>query len=141
MKQGAIIISTRRSAAVILLFLLTGSSRLTADAIKHEWFGTWSMNHDGHVGTLWIGDTKADCAAPVWCDMAIKYTDAQGQQYAVEIEAIDDHLQHMVFRIKFPNNVQKFDAYLFSWDKTTMAGTTYWGGQNVRVLGDQAMIQ
>jgi hypothetical protein len=35
----------------------------------------------------------------------------------------------MVFYIDFPDNRQKFDAYLFSWDKSKMAGTTYWGGR------------
>jgi hypothetical protein len=44
-----------------------------ADAQKHEWFGTWSMNHDGHVGTLRVAELKADCAAPVWCDMVVTY--------------------------------------------------------------------
>ena len=35
----------------------------------------------------------------------------------------------MRFYINFPNNKQVFDAYLFSWDKTKLAGTTYWHGR------------
>jgi hypothetical protein len=36
-----------------------------ADAQKYEWFGTWSMNHDGPAGTLRVAELKADCAAPM----------------------------------------------------------------------------
>ena len=35
----------------------------------------------------------------------------------------------MIFSLNFPNNTQKFDAYLFSWDKRKIAGVTYWGGR------------
>jgi hypothetical protein len=87
------------------------------------------MNHDGHVGTLMITDTKADCASPVWCDMAVRYTDSQGTTYSGKIDSIDDRLQHMAFSINFPRNTQKFDARIFSWDKKKLAGTTYWGGR------------
>jgi hypothetical protein len=35
----------------------------------------------------------------------------------------------MVFYVDFQGNPQKFDGYLFSWDKTKIAGITYWGGR------------
>ena len=31
--------------------------------------------------------------------------------------------------MNFPSNRKKFDVYLFSWDKLTIAGATYWGGR------------
>ena len=95
----------------IVLFPLTA----LADAQVHEWIGQYNMDHDGWVGTLSI--------------LVLRYTDAQGHTLTGKIATIDQQFQHMVFTINFPNNTQKFDAYLFSWDKTKMAGTTYGGGR------------
>jgi hypothetical protein len=114
---------------LILIGLLLIPTNLFADAKKTEWFGEWAMNHDGFAGTLRISDTKADCASSAWCDMAILYTDDKGVKHTGTIEKVDDKWQHMVFNINFPNNKQKFDAYIFSWDKSKLAGTTYWGGR------------
>ena len=118
------ILGTLALAALLLL-----PANLLADAEKAEWFGAWTMNHDGHTGTLRIVDRPVDCAAPEWCDMAIVYTDSGGRRHSGTIERIDDKRQHMAFHINFPNNRQKFDAYIFSWDKRKLAGTTYWGGR------------
>jgi hypothetical protein len=112
-----------------LIGLLLLPANLFADAAKAEWFGDWTMNHDGMSGKLRIFDTKADCASSLWCDMGISYTDSKGVKRTGTIEKIDDKGQHMVFYINFPNNRQKFDAYIFSWDKFKLAGTTYWGGR------------
>jgi hypothetical protein len=109
----------------IVLFPLVAS----ADAQVHEWIGQYNMDHDGWVGTLSILDSKQDCATSPWCHLALRYTDAQGHTLTGGITTIDQQFQHMVFTINFPNNTQTFDAYLFSWDKTKMAGTTYWGGR------------
>jgi hypothetical protein len=102
---------------------------LFADAQIHEWFGKYTMNHDGWIGTLTISELKADCVSPPWCAMGIKYTDSKGVSHKGSIDKIDSKWQHMTFYIHFPGNKQKFDAYLFSWDKHKMAGTTYWGGR------------
>lgn len=67
-----------------LILLLALPSAVLADAKKHEWFGSWSMNHDGHAGTLRVSDSKVDCATSVWCDMVISYTDSQGRTHAAE---------------------------------------------------------
>ena len=115
--------------ALVLVGLLLFPANLFADAQKGEWVGNWAMNHDGHVGTLRIVVTKADCAGPAWCDMAVSYVDSKGGRFAGSIERIDDNGQHMVFYINFPGNRQKFDAYIFSWNKSRMAGITYWGGR------------
>lgn len=120
---------TWKSHPFALLLLLALPSALLGDAQKHEWFGEWSMNHDGHTGTLHISDSKVDCATSVWCDMVIRYTDSQGRTHRGRIERLDDRLQHMTFSISFPGNTQKFDAYIFSWDKAKIAGRTYWGGR------------
>lgn len=122
--------STRGLTLVSLatLFLLLPANVL-ADAKKTEWFGIWAMNHDGLAGTLRITDSKVDCATSDWCDMVINYVDNKGVSHSGSIEKIDGKGQHMVFSINFPGNRQKFDAYIFSWDKRKMAGTTYWGGR------------
>ena len=99
------------------------------DAQVHEWIGEWKMNHDGFVGTLSMLDSKQDCASSAWCHLVLKYTDAQGKTFTGKIAKIDQKFQHMAFYITFPDNTQKFEAYLFSWDKKKLAGTTYWGGR------------
>ncbi|PYS65649.1 MAG: hypothetical protein DMF76_02100 [Acidobacteria bacterium] len=100
-----------------------------ADANLNEWVGRWSMNHDGHVGTLIISDSKMDCGGPAWCSLTLRYIDSEGASFSGNIDRIDDRWQHMVFFINFRDNRQKFDAYIFSWDKSKLAGTTYWGGR------------
>ena len=69
---------------------------LYADAQKSEWFGSWQMNHDGHVGTLVITDSKVDCATTPWCDMVLSYT-GNGQSFSGKIVTIGDRLQHIAF--------------------------------------------
>ena len=59
----------------------------------------------------------------------LKYKDAKGKSVTGKIDKIDQKFQHMTFYLDFPNNTQKFDVYLFSWDKKKMAGITYWGGK------------
>jgi hypothetical protein len=122
----------KRLSGIALFVLLTAASA-HADAQKHEWFGNWAMNHDGHRGTLTISDSKVDCASSAWCDMVIRYRGSDGVTRTAEIGKIDDRMQHMVFYVNFPGNRQKFDAYLFSWDKRAFAGTTYWSGRTFGV--------
>jgi hypothetical protein len=114
-------------SVVTMLSLLSVSA--WADAKIPEWYGQYDMNHDGWRGILIIGDSKENCAAPAWCSMTLRYTDSKGARHQARIERLDDNLQHMVFYVDFQGNSQKFDGYLFSWDKTKIAGTTYWGGR------------
>jgi hypothetical protein len=116
-------------SGVLLIWTVLFPVTVRPDAEVHEWIGRYNMNHDGFVGTLSIEDSKQDCATSRWCHLVLKYTDSQGKTLAGRIATIDQKFQHMVFYIGFPNNTQKFDAYLFSWDKKKMAGTTYWGGR------------
>jgi hypothetical protein len=120
----------KRAALVLIVFgLLLIPCQTFADANLDEWNGRWSMNHDGHVGTLLISDSKRDCGGPAWCSMVLRYIDSEGVSFSGNIDRIDDQGQHMVFYLNFPDNRQKFDAYIFSWDKTKLAGTTYWSGR------------
>lgn len=116
-------------SALAILGLLLVPHQTHADASLDEWIGTWSMNHDGHVGTLLISDSQMDCGGPAWCSMALRYIDSEGVTFSGRIDQVVDKYQHMVFYINFPGNRQRFDAYIFSWDKSKMAGTTYWGGR------------
>ncbi|PEU18130.1 MULTISPECIES: hypothetical protein [unclassified Bacillus (in: firmicutes)] len=82
-----------------------------------EWVGLWQMNHDG-----WVGKLRNLLGGLI-------YTDQNGQDHSGWIVNWSQGGQHMRFIIKFPDHQQTFDAYLFSWDKTKMAGITYWEGQ------------
>ena len=112
-----------------LILIAVCPERLAADAQIADWIGRYNMNHDGWTGTLAILDSKADCATSAWCQLVVQYTDAQGKRFSGDIVAVDQSQQHMTFYINFANNRQKFDGYLFSWDKAKMAGTTYWGNR------------
>ena len=94
-----------------------------------DWIGTYQMNHDGWRGTLVISDSKSGCTTSPWCSFVISYMNDKGVPNTGTIEAIDQQGQHMVFYLNFPGNNQKFDGYIFSWDKSKMAGTTYWHGR------------
>lgn len=118
-----------RMILIGLLSTFIFSERAFADAQVHEWIGTWNMNHDGWRGTLIISDSKVDCVTSAWCHLVLRYRDAQGKQRTGKIDKIDQNFQHMTFYIDFPNNTQKFDSYLFSWDKQKMAGIAYWTGR------------
>jgi hypothetical protein len=111
------------------MWLLALPIHVWADAEVHEWIGELDMNHDGWLGTLSIMDSKQDCATSRWCHLVVKYTDKDGNRRTGRIARIDQRFQHMVFYVNFPDNAQKFDAYVFSWDKAKMAGTTIWGGR------------
>lgn len=122
----------RHLVLVVSLVLLVAPARTGADAQVAEWIGDYAMNHDGHQGTLVIADTKADCATSRWCHLVASYTGSDGVRRPGRIVQIDQAFQHMVLEILFPGNRQRFDAYLMSWDKTKMAGTTVW---NQRTFG------
>jgi hypothetical protein len=121
----------RRRTILIMssVILMVCATPIFGDATKNEWFGDWQMSLDGRPGVLSIHDSKADCASSPWCEVVVTFTDSDGNRRSATIDRIDDHWQHMVFFINFPGNRQKFDAYIFSWDKRKMAGTTYWGGR------------
>jgi len=38
-------------------------------------------------------------------------------------------LNKIVFYIDFGTHIQRFDGYLFTWDKSFMVGLTWWGGK------------
>lgn len=118
-----------RMSAALVIVLLTTPIHIGADAEIGEWVGVYSMNHDGFQGTLRIEDTKRDCATPGWCHLRISYVGADGVTHVAAIRVVDQAGQRMVFYIAFPGNRQQFDAYLMSWDKSRMAGTTTWQGR------------
>jgi hypothetical protein len=118
-----------RLATALLVMLLAIPLRAGADAQINEWIGDYAMNHDGFQGTLRIGDARVDCAAPAWCRLTASYIDSNGTPLRATIRFMDQAWQHMVLYIAFPNNMQRFDAYLMSWDKNRIAGTTTWQGR------------
>jgi hypothetical protein len=108
---------------------LLGLAQPAAALGLRDWLGTYAMNHDGWQGTLTVSESKADCVAPKWCALALRYVDAQGNARRARIESMDDRLQQMTFSIAFPEHRQRFDAFLFSHDPGKMAGVTVWQGK------------
>lgn len=117
---------SRISPALAMVVALTQLVR--ADAELREWVGVYNMNHDGHVGRLIIVDSGGPCRVP-WCGLELSYSPEGGARIPARIVDLDQARQHMTFFIDFPGNRQRFDAYLMSWDKTTLAGTTVWNGR------------
>lgn len=93
---------------------------------KKDWIGTYAMNHDGWEGTLVIEDSKRDCSNSPWCSLNIRYTDAQGNRRRAAISRFSKDWQYIAFQIRFPQHIQPFEGYLFSHDKSLLAGTTVW---------------
>jgi len=120
-------ISRRTSLVAVILSL--GLAHPAAALTTRDWVGTYAMNHDGWRGTLTVAESKADCASPAWCALALRYVDAEGNARRGRIERMDDRRQQMTFTISFPGNRQRFDAYLFSREPGKMAGVTFWQGK------------
>lgn len=111
-----------------LFFILTcfTVSAVFAQIQKQDWIGKFAMNHDGWQGTLVIEEMKADCASSPWCDLNISYTDASGNKLRAEITRFSQDWQSIDFQVRFPQQLQKFKGYIFSRDKSMLAGTTVW---------------
>ncbi len=123
---------------IACLLLLT--PLLMADADRQDWIGEYAMNHDGHPGTLRI--LQGRCRRGLPCtELAIRYADERGTEYAGSVLALDDSGQHLRFSIAFPGNAQIFDVYIFSFDKTKLAGTTVWGGRTFGVMAQKRMAR
>jgi len=128
--KGLVVMKKLRILLFALACVLAQPISVLADAQVNEWIGKWTFSLDGRPGVFEVVETKADCASSPWCNYILRYTDDQGKQFTGTINKIDNKFQHMSFTIKFDNNNnQKFDSYLFSWDKNKMAGTTVWGGR------------
>lgn len=112
-------------AVLVLLFPPLAYS----DINPADWLGKYQMNHDGWPGTLVISDSKSGCTTSPWCSFVISYIDNKGVSHTGAIDVIDQQGQHMIFNLNFPGNTQRFDGYIFSWDKNKMAGITYWHGR------------
>jgi hypothetical protein len=119
----------KRIFHALLLGATLAPTSVAADAVIGDWIGEYSMIHDGIPGRLTIADSKKDCRTPPWCHFILSYVTREGERRSGRVERIEDRFQHMVFSIQFPGNLQRFDAYLMSWDKTKMAGTTMWEGR------------
>jgi hypothetical protein len=125
----------------ILLLAALIPVQLWADATPGDWIGEYRMNHDGHTGALRIVGKKQRC--PVerpWCFLSASYTDSNGTVFETRIESVDDSGQHMAFVVSFPGNPQRFDVYLFSWDKSKMAGTTVWLGRTFGMFAEKTSM-
>jgi hypothetical protein len=124
----------------ILVCLLLCPCPLFAAIGRQDWVGSYQMNHDGHVGTLSVSVSMMKCAKLPCPGLAVQYRDEHGTSYGGTVNALDDEGQHMAFTIAFPGAPQRFDVYLFSFDKSRMAGTTVWGGRVFGVMGTKSNL-
>lgn len=113
---------------------------LHADATREDWIGSYAMNHDGHVGTLTVFLSTAGCRSVQCQGLSLQYVDSHGT-YPGTVSALDENGQHLAFTIEFPGNTQRFDVYIFGFDKTKFAGTTVWGGRIFGVLAAKNNVQ
>jgi len=131
--QGGVYGSLRLTLLLLVLPLL-----LHADASRQDWLGEFAMNHDGHLGTLRIMASKRKCPTSSCPGLDVQYIDDHGTAYSGSVNALDDSGQHMSFTIGFPGNSQVFNVYIFSFDKTKLAGTTVLGGRTFGVLATKS---
>jgi hypothetical protein len=133
-------LKTAAAIPVLLLGTTVWTGQSFADAQLFEWIGEWNMNLDGRVGTLEIVDSKRDCVSPPWCSLVLRFTDSGGTSYSGSITNVFDRWQHMVFMLSLPGGIrQVFNAYLFSWDKNKLAGTTISPTSGNRTFGFYAL--
>jgi hypothetical protein len=87
------------------------------------WAGDWTLYNSSapYTNTLRIRETKADCAGPPWCSLAISLKrDTDGKTWSGRIEKMDDLFRHMVFYIGPTKN----DVQIFVY-RNKMAGQRY----------------
>lgn len=96
---------------------------------RHWWLGRWHMDHDGWRGTLVIRRWAAE-SAPTKLG---NYYRSDGACYDVNGFMAEDGLQASFTVAPSPGRKppgvmdgQRFDAYVFSWDRVHAAGMTTW---------------
>lgn len=127
-----------------LIFTMTlcfSSHEVLAQMQIKDWIGTYHMNHDGWEGTLVIEDSKRDCNNSPWCALNIRYTDAKGNGRKVGISRFSRDWQHITFQIQFPQHLQPFEGYLFSHNKSLLAGTTVWNNKTFAFYAEKQPAQ
>lgn len=88
-----------------------------------DWVGRFNINRNGSTGMLTIADSGRVCAGVVWCNLDILYRDADGSMHRGKILRMQPGNLRMQFALGFPGGSEIFDAYLFSRDRSGMAGT------------------
>jgi len=117
--------------------LLLISPLLHADANPQDWIGTYALNYDGHPCTLRIFHSKKCKKGEPCTVLAASYTDEGGTTSPVFVDALDDEGRHMSFAVEVAGNRQVFHVYIFSLDKTKLAGTATSGGRTLGVFAEK----
>jgi len=122
----------------LIVGLLSFPLLLHADANRQDWVGDYAMNHDGHLGTLHIVPSHKKCRSIPCLGLEVEYSDDRGSTYSGSVRVLDENGQHMAFTVNFPGRPQVFNVYIFSFDKTKLAGTTVWQGRTFGVLASKS---
>jgi uncharacterized protein YndB with AHSA1/START domain len=91
-----------------------------ADVRPRDFAGTWRVNADGR----WVGTWEIDVHAEG--QVSGRYTsDETKGSFAIRGRITETDLRHRLrFDVEFAAAVQQYDLYLWTTDKSTMAGTT-----------------
>jgi hypothetical protein len=127
-----------RLVAYLLLFLFPVV--LYADADLQDWIGEYAMNQDGHLGTLRIVASKRKCRSLPCPGLEAQYVDERGAAYSGSVDVLDQNGQHITFTVELPGVSQIFNLYIFSVDKTKLAGTMAWGNRTFGVSATRSGV-
>lgn len=124
--------------ARLILAALLLTPALHAEATRQDWIGDYTIDHDGHPGTLHITPSRRKCAPGQCTGLDAQYADQNGTAYPTAVNAFDQGGQHLALTVSFPGNAQPFDLYIFSFEKSRLAGTTVWQGRTFGVSAVRA---
>ncbi len=95
-----------------------------------KWLGTWSMNHDGWRGKLYIdviGGTSS---------VSGRYVGSDGVTKTVvgTVDSANPHRLNLTIAFDSTNR-QPFELLFHTWTGGTFSGVTQWGGKSYGVVG------
>ncbi len=106
--------------AGLMVWLFVAAGAVFGQIPKQDFFGTWTMNHDGWIGKLVLR------AAGAAGELVGDYVGADGQVRSVKA-TVESHKIVMTIDLKGTpetSDDQVFDGYLFTRSRSAVAGTT-----------------
>jgi len=122
--------------SLLSVFIIVALSGAIAEWDVDDFIGTWQMEHDGWKGTLTLRKHSGDCDTSP--PMKGEYIAHDGKKYEVDawarcpgISRQKKWSHYIRFYIKFsPEHHQTFEGYLYSRNRSMMAGITDYKGTN-----------
>ncbi|HLK08282.1 MAG TPA: hypothetical protein VKV30_10080 [Candidatus Angelobacter sp.] len=106
------------------LAILLMSCNAPGQTTVSDWIGEFELNQNGEPGTLVIRNSSQPCAGTPWCGLTIALKGAKETHLQQgHIVSMDTASRRMRFDIVSLSGAQAFEAFLFTGDKSAMAGT------------------